>query len=105
MLTIKTCIKPNGAKIMIYIETTVNGKGVDLVTAFKNRLDFMAYADEVTATTNTIINQNDSIPTICEKLYDMGMGHGARHHFRISREQAIAHIQSGVEEHGCWNIT
>ena len=90
---------------MIYIETTVNGKGVDLVTAFKNRLDFMVYADEVTATTNTIINQNDSIPTICEKLYDMGMSYGARHHRRISRKEAMAHIKDGVKEHGCLNIT
>ena len=89
---------------MIYIETNVHGQGVKVVTAFKNRLDFMAYADEITATSNVIINKNDSIPTICEKLYDMGMGHGARHHSRISREQAISHIKNGIEEHGCWNI-
>ena len=52
---------------MIYIETNVHGQGVKVVTAFKNRLDFMAYADEITATSNGIINKNDSIPTICEK--------------------------------------
>jgi len=89
---------------MIYIKTTVNGKGVDLITAFKNRLDFMVYADEVTSTTNTIINQNDSIPTICEKLYDMGMGRGTRHHCRISQNEATNYIRDGIEEHGCWNI-
>jgi hypothetical protein len=89
---------------MIYIETNVHGQGVKVITAFKSRLDFMGYADEITATADVILNQNDSITTICEKLYDMGMGYGARHHCRISREEAIAHIQSGVEEHGCWNI-
>jgi hypothetical protein len=89
---------------MIYIATNVHGQGVKIVSAFKSRLDFMVYADEITATANTKINQNDSITTICEKLYDMGMGHGARTHSRISREEAVAHIQDGVENHSCWNI-
>ena len=84
---------------MIYIATDEHGKGVRHVTLFYNRLDFLNYADDVLATNarNYMIRRRaSSIDTICEALYDNGIGFGARHHFRVSRKDAKKHLANGV---------
>tara|TARA_R110002012_G_scaffold275260_2_gene461806 strand:+ start:379 stop:645 length:267 start_codon:yes stop_codon:yes gene_type:complete len=84
---------------MIYIATDEHGKGVRHVMLFYNRLDFLNYADDVLATNarNYMIRRRaSSIDTICEALYDNGIGFGARHHFRVSRKDAKKHLANGA---------
>ena len=78
---------------MIYIATDEHGRGIRHVTAFDDRLDFLAYADEVLACDNNqrmIRSSSVNISTICDALYGTGPGFGARHHYRISRDAATA---------------
>jgi hypothetical protein len=82
----------------IYIATNVHGQGVTVVTGFNGKDDLIAYADNILACTNTRANYSDSIATICDKLYDMGPGYGARHHARVSREEAIELIRGGAAD-------
>lgn len=84
---------------MIYIATDEHGKGVKHITPFDNRLDFLNYADDVLAFNgrNYMIRRRaSSIDTICEALYDNGIGFGARHHFRVSRKDAKKYLKNGA---------
>lgn len=72
---------------MFYIATYECGRGVRHITPFNNKLDFLVYADQVLGMTNTVLNNSDSIATICEKLHDNGTGHGSRFHYRISMSE------------------
>lgn len=90
---------------MIYIATNEHGQGVRHVTAFDNRADFLAYADEVLAchNNNALLRGRPSIALICEALDDNGPGFGSRSHSRISREEAQA-LVGWVQMHKCWNL-
>ena len=89
---------------MIYIATDTNGRGVNLISAFADRADFWTYAAEVTASQEAVLLANDTIDDICDKLYDTGMGTGARHHYRATRAEAVKHIKDGAAASGCWNL-
>jgi len=91
---------------MIYIATDEHGQGIQHVAAFDDRLDFLAYADEVLACDNNhsmIRSSSVNISTICDALYDRGPGFGARHHYRISRDEAEA-LVGWVRMSGCYNL-
>jgi hypothetical protein len=91
---------------MIYIATEEHGRGIRHVTAFDDRLDFLAYADEVLACNDAgsmIRSKSSSIQQICDALYDNGIGFGARHHRRISRNEAIELI-GWVKMNHCRNL-
>ena len=90
---------------MIYISTNEHGQGVRHVTAFYDRADFLAYADEVLACNNAsaMLRGKPSIARICEALYDGGPGSGSRSHSRISRDEAQELVGS-VQMHGCYNL-
>jgi hypothetical protein len=81
---------------MIYIATTVHGRGITEISAFEGRLGLWAYADDVLCTHNTDPKRSDSIDTLCEKLYDNGPGFGSRSHRRVSYANALGHIRDGV---------
>ena len=74
----------------IYIATNEHGRGVSHVTEFHDRHEFLDYAWEVLAfnNSNALLRGRPTIDDICEALYDAGIGHGARSHFRISRRSA-----------------
>jgi len=74
-----------------YIATEIHGKGIEYVYKFDSRLDFIVYASQVLVESNQSVHHNDSISTICHKLYDLGPGVGSRSHYRISRSDAIEH--------------
>ena len=76
---------------MFYIATYECGRGVRHITPFNNKLDFLVYADQVLGMTNTVLNNSDSIATICEKLHANGTGHGSRFHYRISMSEIKKH--------------
>ena len=86
---------------MFYIATYENGRGVRHITPFNNKKDLLVYADQVLCMTNTVLNNSDSIATICEKLHDNGIGHGSRFHYRISLAEINKHGFSAtmVAEH------
>ena len=90
---------------MIYISTNEHGQGVRHVTAFYDRADFLAYADEVLACNNAsaMLRGKPSIARICEALYDGGPGSGSRSHSRISRDEA-QELVGWVQMHGCYNL-
>jgi len=73
---------------MIYIATNIHGRGIRHITAFYSRADFVDYVWEVLSCSDTRVNASDSIATLCDKLYDSGIGHGARNHHRISARKA-----------------
>jgi len=89
---------------MIYIATNIHGRGIRHVTEFDSRHGFMLYAYEVLACSNTNVNASDSIDTLCEKLYDSGVGHGARHHHRISAREANSGLYPSADynSYGGW---
>jgi|TARA_R110000787_G_scaffold261376_2_gene366740 hypothetical protein len=89
---------------MIYIATDIHGRGVRHVTAFEDRLDLWAYADEVLSCHSVSPNRSDSIDVLCDKLYDNGIGTGARSHRRVSRMAAAMLIRGGAKASGCWNL-
>ena len=89
---------------MIYIATDIHGQGVKHVTAFDDRLDLWAYADEVLSCHNVNPCWSDSIDQLCDKLYDNGIGSGSRHHSRVSRREAKQLIRNGAKSSGCWNL-
>ena len=82
----------------IYVATNVHGQGVTVVTGFNGKDDLIAYADNILACTDTRVNYSDSIATVCDKLFDMGPGYGARHHARVSRKEAIELIRGGAAD-------
>jgi len=90
---------------MIYIATNEHGQGVRHVTAFDDRADFLAYADDVLAchNNNAMLRSKPSISRICEALYDSGPGSGSRSHSRISRAEA-QELVGWARMHGCWNL-
>ena len=90
---------------MIYIATNEHGQGVRHVTAFDDRADFLAYADEVLAcdNNNAMLRGRPSISRICEALYDDGPGFGSRSHSRISRDEA-QELVGWAHMHKCWNL-
>lgn len=88
----------------IYIATDIHGRGVRHVSAFADKHDFFAYASQVLTFHDPSPNRSDSIDVLCEKLYDNGVGFGARHHSRISRKNAKILIRDGAEAHHCWNL-
>jgi|TARA_R110000824_G_scaffold26565_2_gene91107 hypothetical protein len=92
--TIATTLK--GIDPMIYIATDTHGRGVSLISAFENKYDFWTYAAEVTAAQEAVLLESDTIDDICDKLYDTGMGTGARHHYRVTRAEAAKHIKDGA---------
>ena len=86
---------------MIYIATLENGRGVQHITCYENRTDLMLYADAVTESyADTDVNARDTIDTICHKLCDLGVGYGARIHYRISRREAELLSRGGVRGFG-----
>ena len=89
---------------MIYIATDFHGRGVKEINAFDDKFDFWDYARDVTSCQETTLLVSDTISDICVKLYDTGMGSGARHHYRVSRADAIKHIENGAKAFGCWNL-
>ena len=90
---------------MIYIATNEHGQGVRHVTAFDDRDDFLAYADEVLACNDAsaMLRGRPTIARICEALYDGGPGSGSRSHSRISRDEA-QELVGWAQMHGCWNL-
>lgn len=66
----------------IYLKTTSSNRTT--FTRFSDKRDLLQYADNVTAFTETVINNRDNIATICDKLFDMGPGYGSRYHQRAS---------------------
>lgn len=89
---------------MIYIATDIHGRGVKHVTAFKNRADFHNYASDVLACSYETVLVKDTINDLCDKLYDSGIGFGARNHKRVSRNDAKHLIRNGAEDIGCYNL-
>jgi len=92
---------------MIYIATNEHGRGIKHITAFDDRMDFLSYADEVLACNDShslIRAKATPIGTICEALYDNGIGFGARDHRRVSRQDAKEYIREGAKAFGCWNL-
>ena len=90
---------------MIYIATTEHGQGVRHVTAFDDRDDFLAYADELLACNDAsaMLRGKPSIARICEALDDKGPGFGSRSHSRISRDEA-QELVGWARMHGCYNL-
>ena len=90
---------------MIYIATNEHGQGGRHVTAFDDRADFLAYADEVLACddASVMLRGKPSISRICEALYDSGPGHGSRSHSRISRDEA-QELAGWAHMHRCYNL-
>lgn len=88
----------------IYIATNVHGYGVKAVAEFDGKPDLIRYADSVTAMHDIRINNSDSIATICEKLYDLGPGYGARHHDRVSRTEARKLIRNPAVADDTWLV-
>tara|TARA_R100000808_G_C2116495_1_gene128949 strand:- start:47 stop:325 length:279 start_codon:yes stop_codon:yes gene_type:complete len=92
---------------MIYIATNEHGRGIKHITAFDDRMDFLRYADVVLAwydNASLIRAKSTPIDTICEALYDKGIGFGARDHRRVSRQEAKEYIREGAKAVGCWNL-
>jgi uncharacterized phage-like protein YoqJ len=89
---------------MFYLATNEHGRGIRVITAFDDKRHLLNYADDVTACTDTTVNKSDTISEICEKLYDMGPGFGARNHYRVDRTDAIALIKNGATGVSCWNL-
>ncbi len=89
---------------MIYIATGSHSRGVKYITAFDNKTDLFSYACDVSSCQEAVVLTSDTIDDICVKLYDTGMGSGARHHYRVSRTDAIKHIENGAKAFGCWNL-
>tara|TARA_R100001369_G_scaffold50067_1_gene76800 strand:+ start:1003 stop:1272 length:270 start_codon:yes stop_codon:yes gene_type:complete len=89
---------------MIYIATNIAGKGVKHITAFDNKKDLVSYFDDLTACSETTVFFSDCINTLCEKMYDTGVGFGSRSHFRVARNEAKQYIKWGASAVGCWNL-
>ena len=91
---------------MIYIATTEHGRGIQHVTGFVNRLDFLNYADDVLSCNdrNSMLNKRPTISRICDALEDNGVGFGSRSHQRISRRETQYLMTRGVKTYDCWNI-
>ena len=86
---------------MIYIATHETPGVVQHITCYENRTDLMLYADAVTESyTDTDVGTRDTIDTICHKLRDLGVGHGSRIHYRISRREAELLVRGGVRGFG-----
>jgi hypothetical protein len=89
---------------MIYIATAFHGRGVKEINAFDDKFDFWDYACNIMSCQETTLLVSDKISDICGKLYDTGMGSGARHHYRVSRVDAIKHIENGAKAFGCSSL-
>ena len=90
---------------MIYIATVELGRGIRHVTGFVNRLHLWGFAEDTLACKDVQPRRSDNIAVLCDKLYDNGIGHGARYHKRISRDEAQELVGCGwVKFHGCYNI-
>ena len=85
---------------MIYIATDLHGKGVRFVTAFVDREELFEYAYETLASNDVTPKRGDSIATLCDILYDHGVGSGARSHYRVSLREAQAEVRRGAD--GGW---
>ena len=72
---------------MIAIATHVNGRGIRHISRFKNRLDFLTYADQATESAGFFISRRATISDICDALADRGPGLGSRFHRRISKRE------------------
>jgi len=89
----------------IYIQTTIAGQTISksILSEFKSRLDYWAYADEVLAFNDVVPLRSDTIEELCDQLVDNGAGSGSRFHQRASRIEAKAAIRAGAKN-GCWSI-
>jgi hypothetical protein len=85
---------------MIYIATDINGRGIKHVTAFEDRAEFYGYVDEVLAFNDATPKRSDSIATLCDHLYDHGVGFGARSHHRVDVREARFLVRQGAN--GGW---
>ena len=94
-----THTNPRGTT-MIYIATDINGRGIKHVTAFEDRAEFYGYVDEVLAFNDATPKRSDSIATLCDHLYDHGVGFGARSHHRVDVREARFLVRQGAN--GGW---
>lgn len=84
----------------IYIGTIEAGKPrIAAVSKFAGVEDLRAYADEVLASTNTIVPARATVRECCELLEDRGPGFGSRTHTRLYREEALQAIREGAKEY------
>jgi hypothetical protein len=91
--------KHKGIRQMIYIATDIHGRGIRHVTSFQNKTELLNYAFDVLSSSDTEPATSDTITDLCEKLYDKGIGVGARSHSRVSRQDAVTLIRCGAENH------
>jgi hypothetical protein len=86
---------------MIYIATDIHGRGtIQHVTAYEDRAEFYRHVDEVLACNDATPKRSDSIATLCEHLYDHGVGIGARSHHRVDVREARFLVRQGAD--GGW---
>lgn len=85
---------------MIYIATSIHGRGIRHVTAFDNRADFFNYVNKVVERAmlgERFPRVSYSIDRLCDCLYDRGVGFGSRSHRRVSRRDAYQLVRDGAE--------
>jgi hypothetical protein len=89
---------------MIYIATTIAGRGVRYVTGFDDRADLLRYAGGTLAFTDSAPRSRDSIDTLCELLQDHGPGFPSSLLSSLSRREAVTLLRDGAEAIECWGI-